>query len=41
MRDTWDEAGAGLCVPAPASWISLGQLARFGVMPMSTVSEWG
>ena len=28
-------------VPAPASWISLGQPARFGVIPMRTVSGWG
>ncbi len=38
---TGDEAGAGLCVPAPASWIGLGQLARLGVIPMRTVSGWG
>ena len=36
-----DEAGAGLCVPALASWISLGQPARFGVIPMRIVSGWG
>ena len=31
-------------VPAPASWIGSrpgGQPARFGVIPMSTVSGWG
>lgn len=41
VRTTWDEAGAGLCVPALASWISLGQPARFGVIPMRIVSGWG
>lgn len=44
VRTTWDEAGAGLCVPALASWIDSrprGQLARFGVIPMRTVSWWG
>ena len=44
VRTTWDEAGAGLYVPAPASWIDSrprGQLARLGVIPMRTVSEWG